>query len=255
MFENQGISHSNLRKGNAKISETKREERAESPTNEPASQPQVEEEPPSEINSRLPRGIQTTASVLKQRYGPRRQVLSEARQAIGAYIHDFALELGDQAPLRSTVTRAVRLYEESGLSIGDFIAALHGARSVVEDTRATSARGGENGRPAGSRPTRCRTSSPSSRTNSGCGSTRRLMQNHRRAGPKSKRRHGGAGPRRSGAAARSFQGAPLVGRSFQSFRVQSRQKMRTPELTETTTQNGPASGPKAAKIGPIEPQG
>jgi hypothetical protein len=88
---------------------------------------------PAGRSSQLLGGIQTAAVVLNGRYGRRRAVPSEGRQAIGAYIHDFALELGDQAPLRSSVTRAVRLYEESGLSLGDFISSLHAARSVVKE--------------------------------------------------------------------------------------------------------------------------
>ncbi len=38
------------------------------------------------------------------------RVYDEARVAIGAYMEDYARELGDEAPLRSTVTRAVNLY-------------------------------------------------------------------------------------------------------------------------------------------------
>jgi hypothetical protein len=81
----------------------------------------------------LPRGVTTLAAVLTQRRSARTSVPSEARQAIGAYIHDFALELGDQAPLRSTITRAVHLYEASGLSISEFIGRLHAARSIVKE--------------------------------------------------------------------------------------------------------------------------
>jgi hypothetical protein len=81
----------------------------------------------------LPQGIHRLAEVTGERYKRRGSVPSKARQAIGAYIHDFALEFGDQAPLRSTITRAVRLYGESGLSLGEFISSLHAARSVVKE--------------------------------------------------------------------------------------------------------------------------
>jgi hypothetical protein len=48
-------------------------------------------------------------------------------------MHDFALELGDRAPLRSTITRAVRLFEGSALELGDFISYLQAARSQTRE--------------------------------------------------------------------------------------------------------------------------
>jgi hypothetical protein len=57
----------------------------------------------------------------------------EARSAIEAYLRDFARELGDTAPIRSTVTRAVNVYKSSGLALPVFINELYIARAAVKD--------------------------------------------------------------------------------------------------------------------------
>jgi hypothetical protein len=77
---------------------------------------------------------------------PHRRALEypRERQIILSYLRDFSLELGDRAPLRSTVTRAYNLFQESGLSLDDFIAALLEARSITKER--TSAIHGEVGR-------------------------------------------------------------------------------------------------------------
>jgi DNA-binding MarR family transcriptional regulator len=60
----------------------------------------------------------------------------EARQVILEYVEDFAREFNDQAPLKSSTTRAYNLYQQSGLSIGDFIAQMHHARSLTKESTA-----------------------------------------------------------------------------------------------------------------------
>jgi hypothetical protein len=136
LLSSEDISSSNIRKGDPRISEIDGESRAKDLADQEGSQARSATVPartPAEVDVQLPRGIQTTAAVLTHRYSRRQRVPSEAQRAIGAYIHDFALEFGDQAPLRSTVTRAMRLYEKSGISLGDFISCLHAARSVVKE--------------------------------------------------------------------------------------------------------------------------
>lgn len=62
---------------------------------------------------------------------------SEDRQAILAFIQDFARELRDQAPLQSSVTRALNLYRESGLTRAAFIDTLYQARAITQERSAS----------------------------------------------------------------------------------------------------------------------
>jgi len=126
---------SNIRNGNALVFQTKdKEPRADHKAFS------LEQTPDATSPLPLPyaptqshRGFQTPAAILQRRSAPRDDVASEARQAIGSYMRDFALEFGDQAPLRSTISRAVRLYENSGLSLSVFIGYLHSARSQTKE--------------------------------------------------------------------------------------------------------------------------
>ena len=61
------------------------------------------------------------------------RVGDEARVAIGAYMGDYARELGDEAPLRSTVSRAVNLYREWGGELGEFVGLLGEARAITQE--------------------------------------------------------------------------------------------------------------------------
>ena len=83
-------------------------------------------------------GMEPVAVVLKRGRGrPPKQPLSEERQQITTYISDFAREMGDQAPLKSSVTRAYNLYQESGWSFPRFIDALYQARAKTKERTAT----------------------------------------------------------------------------------------------------------------------
>ncbi len=70
---------------------------------------------------------------------PRTRAYDEARVAIGAYVEDYARELGDEAPLRSTVSRAVNLYRESRIELEEFLGVLEEARAITKE-RSTSIR-------------------------------------------------------------------------------------------------------------------
>jgi hypothetical protein len=48
-------------------------------------------------------------------------------------LSDFARELGDAAPLASSVTRAVNIQRATGVAFEDFAAALHHARAVTKE--------------------------------------------------------------------------------------------------------------------------
>jgi len=58
----------------------------------------------------------------------------EDREVIGAYIADIAREFHDDAPLKSSVTRAVHLFEESGYSRPTFVARILEAKSVTKES-------------------------------------------------------------------------------------------------------------------------
>lgn len=61
----------------------------------------------------------------------------EMQDAIGAYIADFAREFNDQAPVKSSKTRAVNLFRRSGLSLPAFISRLFEARAVTRESAIT----------------------------------------------------------------------------------------------------------------------
>jgi len=61
------------------------------------------------------------------------RTISEERQQILAFIEDFATEMGDEAPLRSSVSRAYNLYQESGMPIGAFVSFLYEARALTKE--------------------------------------------------------------------------------------------------------------------------
>ncbi|CAN5721888.1 hypothetical protein BH23CHL2_BH23CHL2_19790 [soil metagenome] len=67
------------------------------------------------------------------------------REILTSYLQGIALELNDQAPLQSTVSRLLRLYQRSQLtSISVFVDVLYRAKAIARE-RAGSVRGGEPG--------------------------------------------------------------------------------------------------------------
>ncbi len=86
---------------------------------------------------RLPGDPEAIGTVLKRGRGrPPKHPYSEDRQQITAYIQDFAREMGDTAPLKSSVTRADNLYQASGRSIALFIDAMYQARAKTKERTA-----------------------------------------------------------------------------------------------------------------------
>ena len=67
------------------------------------------------------------------RLRPASGVSTDDRSAIAVYVQEVARELGDQAPLRSSVTRALNLYKRSGFALQAFISMLYAARSSVKE--------------------------------------------------------------------------------------------------------------------------
>jgi hypothetical protein len=60
-------------------------------------------------------------------------VYDENREVILDYIKDFAPELGDEAKLASSVTRAQNIFRRSGVSMEAFIGKMYEARSIVKE--------------------------------------------------------------------------------------------------------------------------
>ncbi|RIK08233.1 MAG: hypothetical protein DCC49_09220 [Acidobacteria bacterium] len=63
----------------------------------------------------------------------RDEVLDEDYQRIQDYIEDRAREFNDTAPLKSSTTRAWRLYQRSGLSVEEFVSRIYQARSLTQE--------------------------------------------------------------------------------------------------------------------------
>ncbi len=64
-------------------------------------------------------------------------IFDEDRNAISTVMRDFARELGDTAPLPSTVSRAVNLYRQSGWALDPFLDALYEARRITQERTAS----------------------------------------------------------------------------------------------------------------------
>jgi DNA-binding transcriptional MerR regulator len=74
---------------------------------------------------------------------PASRASDEARQALVSYMTDLSRELGDSAPLPSTVTRAYNLMERSGLDLDMFISKIYEARSKTQERTASITTRGE----------------------------------------------------------------------------------------------------------------
>jgi hypothetical protein len=62
-----------------------------------------------------------------------RSVYDDARRLIADYVDDIARELGDSAPMKSSVSRADRLYRAGGLSLDEFCEQMLAARTIVKE--------------------------------------------------------------------------------------------------------------------------
>ena len=99
----------------------------------------VERDPPSQTRSRHASGFQSTGSILSGQPNAR-PIYNEDRDRILAYLQDISRLLNDQAPLKSSVTRAYGLYQRSGKPIEVFCEALYQARAITQE-RSASIRG------------------------------------------------------------------------------------------------------------------
>ncbi len=90
------------------------------------------------ITTTAKQGDETPLKALIAKRAPKRQSVPEDRQAIGVIIEGFASELGDSAPTRSSVTRAMNLFERSGASRDGFIDLLFQARASTREMRSSA---------------------------------------------------------------------------------------------------------------------
>ena len=136
--ERQDINPSNVRK--ASTSEIAQEERNETIAIKeqshdlPLSADRGPTDNPSHTAGSTTAGFSSVGDVLTHRNGSVRssrpqKAYSEERQQILSYIEDFARELGDEAPLASSVTRAYNLWQSSGIPIEAFCTLLYETRS------------------------------------------------------------------------------------------------------------------------------
>ncbi len=92
-------------------------------------------------------GLEPIGDALQARYSGRgrpSREYSEDRQAILSFIQDFAREMNDSAPLQSSVTRALNLYRQSGLSRAAFTDKLYQARAITQERSAGITATGED---------------------------------------------------------------------------------------------------------------
>ena len=68
---------------------------------------------------------------------PRRPLPVPERAKLLPYLEDFAPELGDEASLPSTVSRAVNLFHRAHVSVADFTQAMYAARAITKERSAS----------------------------------------------------------------------------------------------------------------------
>lgn len=103
-----------------------------------SSQPKHSPSEPDARSTRTPTvsGMETVGEVLGRRT-PRQPTYDEDRDRILAYLQDISRLLNDQAPLKSSVTRAYGLYQRSGKPIEVFCELLYQARAITQEHSAS----------------------------------------------------------------------------------------------------------------------
>jgi len=88
---------------------------------------------PKVHQTRSSSGLESVSATLARRARP--VVSRDDNSAIAVAIEHMASELGDSARLKSSLTRALRLFQNSGLHRDVFIDAMHQAKGEVRDRR------------------------------------------------------------------------------------------------------------------------
>ena len=85
------------------------------------------------VRGGAPKPVGELLSPYRQRFRRASAEERDERAAIAATIEVFAPEFGDNAPVKSSVTRTYNLYKQSKLPLSTFVAELYGVRSEVRD--------------------------------------------------------------------------------------------------------------------------
>ena len=135
-IETERIEPSNIRKPSA----SKKNDKTPPLIPMASATPQPETTP----QTRPASGMEPLSAMLT-RQPPPMLSYDDDRQQILSYLEDFARELNDQAPLKSSVTRAYHLYQRSGKPIAVFIDALYQARAITKERSASIRSSTESG--------------------------------------------------------------------------------------------------------------
>jgi DNA-binding transcriptional ArsR family regulator len=135
------------------------EETFPSDAQQPETPVRGEETFPSAVRQNFPSEWQIPAALNKERKGDinrddfepskNRHLVEviEARAVLTSYVQDLAREFRDEAPLTSSVTRAVNLYAASELDLDDFVTVMMGARRTTQERTASIKKGAAKGGP------------------------------------------------------------------------------------------------------------
>ncbi len=91
-------------------------------------------------------GEQAPREAAPQRRRGRRTADPEERERLRPFLEDFARELGDEAPLSSTITRTLTIFKAAGVPPEQWSDLLYQARGLTQEHTAQirkTARGGE----------------------------------------------------------------------------------------------------------------
>jgi hypothetical protein len=91
----------------------------------------------AEEKARAEAGAEETPVPAKRRRG-RPPGSKEDREHIAAYLKDFQLELGDEAPLSTSITRALNIFTAAGIRLDQWGDCLYQARSITKERSGSS---------------------------------------------------------------------------------------------------------------------
>jgi len=80
-----------------------------------------------------PAGEETPRTTSSRRQAGRSDVDPEAREQLRAFLADFAVELGDEAPLASTITRTLNIFTAAGVSPEQWGDLMYQARGLTHE--------------------------------------------------------------------------------------------------------------------------
>jgi hypothetical protein len=101
---------------------------------------EVQDSTPLEVQGLQPKKTQLKKTQLEEDSSSSRNPIPEfdkERDELRQIVTDFARELGDEAPLSSTLSRVVAIYRRSGLDLDTFFDRLYQARAVTQERSAS----------------------------------------------------------------------------------------------------------------------